>query len=571
MHFAKRGLSMNNKPIDDRTLDEIRDLAQNDLYVFAKGILGFDWLVPHIHMPICRLLELYNGWDSSLRYPREHYEQILRSKHVGATEEVIVESLENGLKKLLIVLPRGWLKTTLVSISFPLWRGIRSGGNVRCLLAQNTFTNAVAKNRTIKETVEGNVLFRRLWPELLPGPQSVWKAECLALTRPKSWPEGTFDAAGTRTQVTSRHYDLIIEDDTVSPDKDDLGEENVAPRKEDVVQAIGWHRLVPPLLTDLKTAQNIVVGTRWFEKDLISWNLEHEAGEFVSYIRSCREDAAGAADETSPATYPERFDDRVLSGLKTSLGPYLFSCLYLNKPLRSQDMVFQPEWFRYYDTPPTQLVCYTTVDPGGDPEHTKGETDYNVVLTCGKCIQTGRVYVLEYSREQCSPSRLISLIFEHVRRYRPVKVGLESVAYQHTLRHWIRERMRSVGEYFLVESLSHTSRSKGHRILGLQPFLSNEMLWMKLHHKELIGEMLAFPLGANDDLVDALASQLELWQATALAVKPSVPDFQDDPMSVSAAIKHLREKAVSRQPWEIVSPSRLGGNVLDALSFHGTN
>ncbi len=557
--------------LDTETLDRLRTVAENDLFVFAKGIIGFDWLVPHIHMPICRLLELYDGYKLELRYPREHYREVLQSRHVNVSEDAIEEILQRGLKKLLIVLPRGWLKTTLISIAYALWRGVRSKGNVRCLLTQNTFTNAVAKNRTVKEVVEGNVLFRQLWPGLLPGPRNVWKADVLTLTREKSWPEGTFDAAGTRTQVTSRHYDLIIEDDTVAPDKDDLGEENVAPRKEDVVQAIGWHRLAAPLLVSPGDSQNIAVGTRWFEKDLISWIEEHESESFVSYKRSCREDENGAADESGAVTYPERFDGRVLSGLRTSLGPYLFSCLYLNKPLRSKDMVFQPEWFRYYSELPARLVCYTTVDPAVDPEDTKGEPDWNVVLSCGKDLTSGRVYVLGYDRERCSPSRLISLIFEHVRKWKPVKVGLETVAYQASLKHWIRERMRSTGEYFLVEGLTHSKRSKGARILGLQPFMANGMLWMELSHRELIGEMLAFPLGVHDDVVDALASQLELWQATALERKP-VNERVVDPLSVREAIAELQERAKARERREVQFPTlgrRLG--VMDVLTVGGMN
>jgi len=511
-------------------LNKIKDIAKRDLYIFAKGVLGFSWFVPHIHMPLCRLLELYDGWNDSLLHPWEEYQKILPDGW----------EKDKGLKKLLIVLPRGWLKTTLGSQAYPLWRAIRDP-NVRVLVTQNTYHNAVAKLLTIKNTVEKNELFRALFPELLPSKDCVWRGDSLCLSRPKALNESTFEAAGTRTQVISRHYDLIIEDDTVAPELSDLEESNICPTKEDIEQAIGWHRLVPPLLISPKESQNLVIGTRWFEKDLISWIQQNDRG-FQIYERACREDEKGRPSEDGKVTYPERFDDEVLESLESSMGPYLFSCLYLNKPLRSKDMVFHQEWIKFYEEFPLGLLCYTTVDLGGDPEDTKGEPDYNVVLTCGKDMKKGTIYVLDYWRKKCSPGEVISEIFNHVIKYHPVKVGLETVQYQKSLKYWIRERQKKEGLWFLVEGLTHTRHSKNARIMGLQPLVANGTLLFRKHMNALISELLAFPLGKNDDLIDALASQLELWQVTMSRTEETQKLFGKDPLSVDEAIKEIRER-----------------------------
>jgi len=291
--------------------DEINVLRRkcfDDLFFFAKAILGFDWLDVDIHLPLCRILESYH------KNPR-----------------------------IKITLPRGWLKTTLCSQAYPIWRAIRNP-NIRVLLVQNTFTNAVSKLRVIKDVFEKNPIFKLLFPELLPDDSCTWKSESLCIRRPKAFDESTFEAAGVRTQVTSRHYDIIIEDDTVAPDYNELGEQNVCPTKEDIEMAIGWHRLALPLLNAPLESQILVVGTRWFEKDLLSWIDEHE--KYVSYTRAMLE-TNGEPDLNGTPTYPKRFNEQVIEQLRVGYGPYLFSCLCMNLPVRGVNMIFILAWFKY--------------------------------------------------------------------------------------------------------------------------------------------------------------------------------------------------------------------------------
>lgn len=484
--------------LDRQTIESLRDHAKKDLYFFAKAILGYDWLTPHIHGPMCKLL---------------------------------MDRTKNRKK---ITFPRGWLKSTVCTISYPIWRAINDP-NIRVLLMQNTSTNACKKLASIRSHFEDNDLFIALFPELLPDSNCIWKQDAIQIKRSKSHPEATFEAAGTRNKVVSRHYDLIIEDDTVAPDLDDLTADNVVPSKDDIDAAIGTHKLVYPLLTDLKM-EVLVVGTRWFERDLLSYIQENEPF-YASLERACRE-TDGVPDPDGQVTYPERFDSEVLDQLAISMGPYLFSCLYMNAPMRSSDMLFCIEWFKYYSNAPTNhLDIYTTVDPAGDPEETKGEPDYNVVMTCGKHRYSGQIYVLEYFREKCNPGELIHAIFNHVRKYKPLKVAVETNQYQKSLKYWIRERQKKERLYFAVEGITHTKRSKNHRIQGLQPVFASGMISMREHHKELESELLAFPLGKNDDLADALSMQTGLWALTSTLSKPEDNDVSEDPFNVDAVIK----------------------------------
>ena len=214
----------------------------------------------------------------------------------------------------------------------------------------------------------------------------------------------------------------------------------------------------------------------------------------------------------------------------------------MNLPMRSTDMLFKQEWFRHYDTEPKHLMIYTTVDPAGDPDDTKGDPDYNVVMTCGKHIYSGHIYVLEYFREKCNPGDLIDAIFRHVRNWKPIKVAIEATQYQKALQYFVRERMQKDKLYFTVEGIHHTKRSKEMRISGLQPVFASGLISMRRHHFELESELLAFPHGKNDDLADALSMQTGLWALTQTLTEPEDLDVSEDPMNLSAVILDIEKE-----------------------------
>jgi predicted phage terminase large subunit-like protein len=488
-------------PLSESQLADVRRRADDSLYFFIKGILGYDWLTPEVHLPLTLQLQ-----DRSVTRQR-------------------------------VVLPRGWLKTTICSIGSPI-HAVTKNHSLRFLLAQNTHTNALKKLSEIKSVIETNELFRAVYPDLRPS-KTLWRQDALCVERTSHAPEATFECAGVRTQITSRHYDEIIEDDTVAPDYNELGENALTPTKEDIEMAIGWHRLVMPLLVNPKTSRNIIVGTRWFEKDLISWNAENEPS-FVAYERAVRE-TDGQPDENGRIVYPQRFDAEVLAQLAASMGPYLFSCLYMNKPMRSKDMVFQLDWFSYYDTEPRDLITYTTVDLSGDPEDSKGTPDFNVVMTCGKDLTRGNIYVLDYWRGRCNPSEVIDQVFRHVRKWHPVKVGVEAVAYQRSMCYWIKERMRKDGSYFFVEPITPGRTHKNQRIQQLQPLVHAGVLKFRHHHQELVSELLSFPLAKNDDLGDTLAMQLPMWAQTHSAEEARRMEA-NDPFTLEGLIDELRSR-----------------------------
>lgn len=492
----------------DWTFAELKQLAKRSLYFLAKWVLGYDKLDFKIHGPLCALLQ----------------------------------NRQKNRKK--IVLPRGWYKTTVISIAFPIFLAINDC-NVRILLVQNTFKNAVSKLSSIDQHFKGNDRFRALFPELIPNEACVWRADSMCVKRTKAYSESTFEAAGTGTQVVSRHYDYIIEDDTVAPDLDEMGEESLAPSPQDIEQAIGFHRSTLGLLNDPSDTL-IVVGTRWYVKDLLSWIDDNEGDVYSRYERAVRE-TDGRPDPRGQLAWPERFPEQVLVQMEKQYGPYLYACLCLNTPVNPEDMLFRKDWFRLYvpEHLPKSLHVYTTVDVANDPKKNKGKkADYNVVCTCGKDLKTGLVYVLECDRIKGNPGEVIDLIFQHFERWKPIVVGIESVAYQSTLQYWVEERMRSTGKYFNVEAVTTGGRSKHERIMGLQPVIkTGSLLFLHPAQQWLMSELESYPLGVYDDGADALAANKSLWDVTAgTEDEQAEAEAARDPHSLAAAKRSIQKR-----------------------------
>ena len=146
----------------------------------------------------------------------------------------LCDFVQESQQNKLIVLPRTFLKTTIVAAMYSLWRGTRDP-TIRILITSNTTPNAKKTLRTVRDIVENNEYYQLLFPDIIPNFSKVrWSDECACLKRPIDHPEGTLEAAGIGSNIIRRHFNCIIEDDTVAPKKDELTGEEAMPSKDDI-------------------------------------------------------------------------------------------------------------------------------------------------------------------------------------------------------------------------------------------------------------------------------------------------------------------------------------------------
>ena len=166
---------------------------------------------------------------------------------------------------------------------------------------------------------------------------------------------------------------------------------------------------------------------------------------------------------------------------------------------------FKREYFRYYDKTPDlrDLNIYTAVDLAISQ---KVNADCSAIVTVG-VNNTGQWFVLDVEYGRYDPSTTMDAIFSAVQKWRPLSVGIEAVAYQAALQHFLEKEMPKRGIFFRIQPLK-AEKKKELRIDAIQPRFAVGTIWFKRHAAwldKIEGELLAYPHGAHDDVIDALA------------------------------------------------------------------
>jgi hypothetical protein len=97
--------------------------------------------------------------------------------------------------------------------------------------------------------------------------------------------------------------------------------------------------------------------------------------------------------------------------------------------------------------------------------------------------------------------------------------GIEGVAYQKAFKYFLKAECERRGVYMSMMELKSLpskrgtgNNSKFTRIRGLQPVVATGRAYVLPTMHVLRNELADFPLGEHDDVIDALAMQLQMWR-----------------------------------------------------------
>lgn len=177
---------------------------------------------------------------------------------------------------------------------------------------------------------------------------------------------------------------------------------------------------------------------------------------------------------------------------------------------------FKREDFRYY-TPDMRMriasECniYIRTDLAISQ---KQDADFSVILVCG-IDDRNNWFVLDTAYGRYDPTQFINTLFTMVVRWRPLNVGLEKVQYQAAMEHLVTQEMSKRNAFFnIIEQKA--DKQKELRIKSIQPRFKAHTIWFPDSADwitELESELLLFPKGLHDDLVDTLAYMTQETQA----------------------------------------------------------
>jgi phage terminase large subunit-like protein len=395
----------------------------------------------------------------------------------------------------------------------------------------------------IKEIFQSNQLFQAVFPEIIPENfnKTRWSDYIADIPRAEKHPEGTFNAAGVGTALTSRHFTIVNEDDTIAPKKDDLTGDEARPTKEDIQKAIGFHRTVPNLLVDHKTNLVRFIGTRWCQGDPIGWIRENQKN-YAWFEMSVWDKTR--LPERIPI-YPERFDLEVLTALKEEQGSYIFASQYENDPLDESKLKFKEEWLsHFYDRIPEDGLVFMSVDPAIS-ERRKADS---IVILAAKLCPNKDVVVLEYIKRKATnrdPAQTVEEVLAMNAKWQPVTIWVETIAYQKALKNLIdqealKQRVACPTEGFA----DYSEDSKNVMISALQPIAERGNLWMRSYHTELQQELKDFPYAAHDDVANALAIIVKQGYYPMASAKSAGSEVDLD-YTVEKLLKEIRSRNAS--------------------------
>ncbi len=404
-------------------------------------------------------------------------------------------------KKKLILIPRGHLKSKLITIGYSVQQILKSP-KVRILIYSATWQMAVDLNLSIQRVLQGNSRLKEIWGDISVGAKE-WSQDRTRLSE-NITREPTITAAGIENNLVGGHYDIIIMDDVVN--RDNIG------TMDQINKVVQRYKDSLDLLEP--SGQLIVIGTRWHDSDLYGWILDPSNDIKSSYEIMVKRAFGGniMTGEDFAALWPEKFTLVELKGRLREEGWSHFSAQYLNDPVPEEDADFKRSWFQYYDASDLKgrlLNRFLVIDPAISLDKS---ADYTAMVVVG-VDENNYVFVLDIVRQRLSPNDLISAIIRLVENWQVLDVGIETVAFQKALAYSLREDLRFKRRPFHITELKPNERSKDTRIKGLQPLYENGKIYHnKLHPNNIFleDELVRFPRATHDDIIDSFSYCLDL-------------------------------------------------------------
>lgn len=475
-------------------LQQIALKCKTDLYYLAKEILGYAKMEPHVHQELC-----------------DYTTSILPNKPEDLTIRIKEQHPEFDPTKnlLLLLMPRGTFKSSVVTVSFTL-QYMLNEPNARILLDSETYSKSKAFLREVMEHLMNNARYREvfkaihgMYPFTKKGDMKLWTdSEIILPCRSRPLKEPSISCSGIDVTKNGMHYDLII--------ADDLHSETNVTNMEQIQKVIDHYRLCFSLLDPGKPM--IVIGTRWHYNDLYQHILDFEADDFNILKKS-------AYNDDGSLFFPEVLNAQELDKIKRRQGIGIFSKQYLNEPVSDENATFKREhithrpWAEIRGRP---INWCLSVDPSySDPRGIGTYSDYAAFVLAGMDYQR-ELYVRHIVRKKMTYSEVINEIFNIYTNpkfadIKNMKILLEVIGTR-SLSFELANEQRRRNTWLPVTEIRSRSDSKEERIRRLAPFYE----YRHIYHvtecpqlDELEYELLHFPSGKHDDIIDALATVVE--------------------------------------------------------------
>jgi hypothetical protein len=422
-------------------------------------------------------------------------------------------NLLNENRFVMLLIPRGWFKTTLFTITRGVQR-IINNPNIRRLIISYTGINARAMLSEVGNHFLLNENLRFLFPDICPKNQErpetgSWNQDGFTINRTQFWKEATCEALGADQTPTSRHYDDI--------DIDDLVVYANTRTADQIKKTIEFMHIVPPLLNNHRPdSQLYFIGNHWVPDDVYvqireGKLLAPDGKVYKSYVIDSEYEEGGIRK----ATWVSLFPLEKLDGLKAA-DSITHSAQYRNDPIDIENAVWRKDMIQYYVDLPVDLdlVLYGAVDPSISETDLKTNSD-SAVGVLG-IDPKNEFWVIDYKVGR-GMNDVYDFIFDLYIKWRLVKngpkgmlkfrlFGIETILFQKLVQKELQRLMREKNIWIPTKEFKPIT-NKIERIIGaFDGRIRNKGFHIKVGMTELETQIIRIGRpGTKLDILDMLA------------------------------------------------------------------
>ena len=434
------------------------------------------------------------GATSLTRYGRIFFPKTMRQSSPDFHDEIGKALNSRDHRNVAVEVFRDGAKTTLLRV-FTSQR-IAYGISRTILFVSASQGHSIMSLRWIKRQVEHN----RKWSEtfkLRKG--SKWSDDHVEIMHGIEEEPITLLALGVTGQlrgynIDDRRPDLIICDDTSTDEAS--GSADQRNKQVNLVFGALFNSLAPA--SEAPDAKAIILDTPKSKFDLIESCEDDPTWKFFRF---------GVFDAQGESRWPERYPTKELRLAKEAAAKVGRIAIWMRekecKVISEELSSFRQDNLKYWDTLPERSTYIIAIDPASSDSP---EADDNVVAVLA--LHRDEVYIVDYKAAiGQDPEMVLATVFEFVRKWRPLGIVVESIAYQRVLAWYIEKGMREQRCYVPVYKVQDKRRKSDRIVQALGETSGYQRLFCLSTHTKFIEQFVEYSPVAkmHDDVLDAVA------------------------------------------------------------------
>ena len=447
-------------------------------------------------------------------------------KHIKLLCSKLQGVVDGDIKRLMVFLPPRSSKSLICSKLFPAWY-IGNFSNHEIMSVSHSDQLASDFGRTVRDIVNTEK-FQRIFKGV------ALRSDVKAAGKWKTNKNGSYYAAGVRSQVAGRGANIALLDDVMS-EEDSFSQTGRKYIKE-------WYpaglrtRLMP-------NGSIIIINTRYHYDDLCGWLLKQEKTaeqntypwEVISIPAWLNEEAAELLGLPVGSSYfPEWKSDEILrideQEIRASNGARYWNSLYMQDPSPDDGGIIKKKyinWWEYEEPPECQFIIQTY----DTAFSTSKQADYSVIQTWGIFHDYDEDYghashliLLGNTRGRYEYPELRRIAQDLYREFRPDVCIIERKASGQSLIQDMRRAGLPVLDYL-------PDKDKVARVYASTPMMEAGRVWLpknKIWADDLFSECMSFPNGSHDDQVDCMTMAVHYMKDSWNLTHPEDPSWEDE-------------------------------------------